>query len=542
MLSGEELEAKVAELKEAGYDNKQIIEAIVNEDYDVPAGQLSKLLGVPPLDVGRVKGAIRRKRQPPGGEGGPASDWLSEQPPMAQRLYEALSRVMPKSLDKAKAITDIFTRNIAHFQNRHMFRSWLSRYGLPADAMAQVEDEIYGFEMGAPPGGQYTPGQGQPTVAYVPQPGGGYAPIIVMSQPPSMPQWPGGNITFTVPPSPPPSESKPSPELNLLREEVKAIKDSFKELSQQMVDLVHLVRTPPPSPSPQPPPPPPPRMRRRPMLDEEGRILRDVDGNVLYEEVPYDETQAQLEYMRGIAALSRREETGLSAESIRNIINDELSKREVQQQRFNELQDRIMAEIDRRFPEKEGKSRGITAEEVRNIIKDELDRGISAEEVRNIIKDELDRRTEPQQAREILELRQRIDNIMREREQSEETRRIIGEQIEPILRKMEDLELQTQRATLTGESARLAHAETIADSWQRFFRDMGQSLERSVRAGLLANVVAQMRAANVPDSLIGEVIKSAGGLPEVETELERKPSSIRERAAQFRARYLKPEG
>jgi len=525
MLTGAELEARVAELKEAGYDVKTIIETIINEDYETPAGELSKLLGVSPLDVGRAKGALRRARKAEGGEGEGGVDWLTSLPPMAQRLYEALKRVMPKSLDKVRAITDIFARNVNQFQNRHMFRSWISRYGLSADQMAQVEDEIYGFE---PTSGSSAPlgqsGVSYPTIAYAPQPGGGYTPIIVMSQPaPAQPAWHPGNISLTLPPQTPPPEPKPSPEVNMLREEVREIKESFKELSQQMANLAQVVRTPPPPP-PAPPQPLPPRVRRRPMLDDEGRIARDVDGNVLYEEIPYDETQAQLEYMRGIAALSRRDEGGLTAEAIRNIITDELSKRETQHQRLAEIRDSIMAEIDRRFPQRENEGKGITAEDVRNVIKDELDR-----------------RNQPEQEKKMSELERRIDNILREREQSEETRRIISEQIEPIVRKMEELEAQTQRATLSGESARLAHAETIADSWQRFFRDMGQTLERGVRAGLLANVVAQMRAANVPEGLIGEVIRSAGGLPGAETETERRPSGIRERAAEFRRKYVKPE-
>jgi len=526
MITGAELEAKVAELKEAGYDNKTIIEAIVNEDYNVPAGELSKLLDVKPLDVGRVKGAIRRKRGPEGAEGAPTvTDWLSQLPPMAQRLYEALARVMPKSLDKAKAITDIFARNIAQFQNRHFFRSWLSRYGLPADSMAQVEDEIYGFQMGDLQGGQ--PGQppGQPTVAYVPQPGGGYAPIIVMSPPTPTPPWQPGNITLTMPPQPPPSEPKPSPELEVLREEVKTIKESFKDLTHQIADLAQIIRTPPPPP-PSPPPPAPPRTRRRPMLDEEGRILRDADGNILHEEIPYDETQAQLEYMRGIAALSKRENGGLSAESIRNIINDELGKREVQQQRFSELQERIMAEIDRRFPKGEGGE----------------GKGITTEDVRSVVKEEFGRREQPEVESKISELRDKIDNIIREQEMAEQTRKVISEQIEPILRKMEVLETATQRAGLTSESAKLVHTETMANTWQEFFLRMGHMLGQDFKVGMLSAIIPQLRQGGVSDELIGDIIKAAGSLESAPPEVRSKPSGLHEKAAEFSQKYIKPEG
>jgi len=524
MPKGEELEAKVEELKASGAETNEIIASILEEDYEGTAtGELAKYLGVSPVVVGRIRGNIAKarkaeaRRMMEGGEGG------EEGPSIVQTFKDAIYRVIRRGGPGWKEhLVRLFEKQAHLLRSHDALVAWLTRLGCTGSEAEMVAEELLPSGTGSP-GIFGQPGQqaGQPTVAYVPQPGGGYAPIIVMTPPTAAPQWPSGNITFTMPPSP---EPKPSfPELNLLREEVKAIKDSFKELSQQMADLTNVVRTPPPPPPP-PPSPLPPRIRRRPMLDEEGRVLRDADGNVLYEEIPYDETQAQLEYMRGIAALSRREESGLSAESIRNIINDELSKREVQQEKFTQLQERIMAEIERRFPRVEG-----------------VERNITAEEVRKIVKEELEPRTSPEQERKMSELERRIDNILREREQSEETRRLITEQIEPIIKKMEQLEMQTQRATLSGESARLAHAETIADSWQRFFRDMGQSLERGVRAGLLANVVAQMRAANVPDSLIGEVIKAAGGPPEAEFETQR-PSGIRERAAEFRRKYLKPEG
>jgi len=521
MITGAELEAKVAELKEAGYDNKTIIETIVNEDFEVGAGELSKILGVTPLDVGRVKGAIRRKRQPPreGGEGGVPTDWLSQQPPMAQRLYEALARVMPKSLDKAKAITDIFARNIAQFQNRHMFRSWLSRYGLPADSMAQVEDELYGFEVGGMPSGQFGTGQpGQPTIAYVPQPGGGVTPLIVMNPPSPAPQWPGGNITFTMPPQPP--ESKPSPEVEMLRGEVKTLKDSFKELGRQISDLTYMIRTPPPSSSQ-------PRTRRRPMLDDEGKIMRDADGNILYEEIPYDEKQSELEYMKTIAAISsRRESGGITTDAIRNIITDELSKKEVEQQRFKELEDRIMSEIDRRFPGRGGGE----------------GRGITAEDVRSVIKEEFERRERPEMESKYQELRERIDNIMREQEMAEQTRRVISEQIDPILRKMEVLETATQRAGLTSESAKLVHAETMANNWQEFFLRMGHMLGQDFKVGMLSAIIPQLRAGGVSDDLISDIIRAAGGIESGPPEIRSKPSGLREKAEEFTRKYVKPEG
>ncbi|RLC72655.1 MAG: hypothetical protein DRI26_02530 [Chloroflexi bacterium] len=266
-------------------------------------------------------------------------------------------------------------------------------------------------------------------------------------------------------------------------------------------------------------------MRRRPMLDEEGRIARDADGNIIYEEVPYDETQAQLEYMRGIAALSRRDDSGLSGESIKNIINEELNKRDIQQQRFNELRESIMAEIERRFPKREG----------------EEQRMVTADEIRGVIKDELERRGEPERDRQIIELRERIDNIIHERERSEEIRRAISEQIEPIFKKMEELELATKKTSLTGESARLVHTETMAESWQRFFLEMGQMLDRNIRAALLNAVVSQLRRDGASEEVIKEVIRTAGGLPSSEPETPSRPSGLREKAKEFERKYLKPE-
>jgi len=48
----------------------------------------------------------------------------------------------------------------------------------------------------------------------------------------------------------------------------------------------------------------------------------------------------------------------------------------------------------------------------------------------------------------VAELRQKIDSIIQQRDLSEETRRILSEQLEPMVRRLDALEGATQKASL----------------------------------------------------------------------------------------------
>lgn len=60
---GETLEEKFARLREEGVPDKQIVRAIFEENYAADIDELMRITGMKKLDIGRIKGAVGRKRK-----------------------------------------------------------------------------------------------------------------------------------------------------------------------------------------------------------------------------------------------------------------------------------------------------------------------------------------------------------------------------------------------------------------------------------------------------------------------------------------------
>jgi len=508
MPAGIELEARVAELKDQGLNADDIAETILAEDIDSPTGELIRLLEMKPFDLGRIKNKVKRKLGlTPGVGGGVRQDeWYSNLPPLAQAFFEAANKAIPRSPERVRALTDIFAKNVKWFaESRTNFRSWISKYGLPSDAIAQMEDELYGFDFGAGQLGGFQPGQ--PQVIYQPQwtpQGLQYVPIVVTAQP----SQPPGNISITVPqtgPSAqPPGETPKLPEVEAIKEDMASLKQSMSDLSDKIWDLGTRFQPsslPPASPTPQV------KYKRVPMVID-GKVMKDDEGNIVYEEIPYDEGEAKVI------------DIGRALSEQRQQFIEELNRREAAKERDEKIKETIFAELDRR---------GYTPRQPT----------VSDEEKIMMKAEERARQITEARTKELDELRAKVSELTREAEIKEHLDRALA----PLRERLQELEGIRLRGGLTDTQSLYAHRETMSAGWLQFFETMGAKLDTSVKTLILNTIIPQLKAIGVSDEVIKEIVRAAGTgalLPEP-TESGLTGSSLSERAKEFARKYIKPE-
>ncbi|MFH1486617.1 MAG: hypothetical protein ABIH46_11145 [Chloroflexota bacterium] len=363
--------------------------------------------------------------------------------PMAQRLHDTLRRVIPRSAS-VDTIVNVFNREAATLgQNRHRFRSWIQRYGLTQDQLSQVEDELFGVE-GAE-GTQWTGGPGGPQVmGYVPAPGGGYQPIVFLSQPgyPPQPQGGGGQPILVMSPQQPQPAPAPPQSDPEAREQLRSLNTRF----DQLVDLLKQY-----SPEKQPQTTQP--MRRIPLLDDEGVILRDTNRQIIYQEVPYDPTMGTIEMMKAIA----------------DITKTQTPPKEVDEEK---LVLKLKEELRTERPRDEG--RGISAE-----LQKMLD----------------DLKADSQQ----------LGTKFAQLEREGEVTKAVREAVAPLQADLKEIQ---GRSSMTDSQFTLSHRERMAGIWQGFLTNIVGGVREDMRPLIVQNAVAAMQQLGVPNEIIQGAVSS----------------------------------
>lgn len=405
------------------------------------------------VDDGRGRGRFAnhvRAKHPEETEGAKmrraAEEKLTQLSPIAQRLYDALKRAIPKG--SIEAIVSIFNRNTTSLgQDRHRFRSWIQRYGLTQDQIAQVEDELFGVE-GA---GTDSPGghAGTPQiVGYMPTQGGGYQPIMVFPQAQSQPAA-SQPVFVTLPQSP--QDARPPADHET--------RDLLRNMDKRFDALLEALRQPPP---PREIPQPSAPMRRIPMLDEEGTILRDTAGQIIYQEVPYDPAMGAVEMLKAVVLLTRP--TGPPPKEV-----DE-------EKLLLKMREQIRAEMKAEKPpppEQDGK--------------------VSAS-LQKLLDD---------QRADLQQMAQRLNQVQHDSE--------IREEIARAMKPLQDQLAEVQnRSGLTDTQFALSHRERVAGLWQGFIQGIVGNVREDMRPMIVQSAVAGMKQMGIPDEVITQAVSSFG--------------------------------
>ncbi|MFH1486715.1 MAG: hypothetical protein ABIH46_11645 [Chloroflexota bacterium] len=367
-----------------------------------------------------------------------ANEQIEEMNPLTQRFYEAISRVVNKP-SLITGMVKLFQRYSSQLgANRVKFRDWAKRYGLTGDQVALIEDEMFGpegLEESAAPGQPGQPGQ---TIAYVPQPGGGYQPIIINPyQQPQVPQAPGQPPTVIMPPgygAPPQGDSE-------TREAMRGLTDKVDRL----VETLTATLSRPPEPQPIP-------MRRVPMLDDEGNLLKDASGHPLYQEIPYDPAMSQIEIFRTAIDLTR-------------------PKGEPPKQIDEET---LLIKIKDAVRQDQPKEPGISAELQRMF--DDL-------------------KADSQQ------LGAKFSQLERE----SEVEKAVKEAVAPLVTQLQEVQ---RSSTMSDSQFTLTHRERMAGIWQGFLGQLVGGVREDMRPMIVQNAVSAMQQLGVPNEIIQGAVSS----------------------------------
>ena len=393
-------------------------------------------------------------------------EYLGELSPMAQRFYEATTQVVPNN--KANLVKQMVTMFQRYSQtlagDRHRFRSWIIRYGLTPDQVNLVEDEMFGIEdlLGTPSA------QGGMTPQMVPNPGGGYQQVWYGSQPGGH----GGDrpINVNVPPAP-----VPPPQTDSLRDEMREMRyemgSMLKDFAAQVVQAQQQT---PPVPSVHP-------MRRIPIMNDEGNILKDASGETVFQEVPVDESSSMMDMFK-MALDYAKPVVGAPPPPP---VDEE------------KLMMKMREEIRESTPEPEPK------------VPDAIQQSV----------DEMRATT--------INLQQQLSGLERERDITSAVENAVA----PLADRLNDLQASSG---LTDHQYELAHKERMAGGWRDMVSGVVDGVREDVKPMVVQSMASNLKNAGVPDEVIAGVLQNSAATTPTRS------SALKDRINEAKAQWLKP--
>jgi len=403
----------------------------------------------------------RTPRPPPVDE-----EYLGGLSPMAQRFYDSATQVVPSNkANLVKQMVDMFQRYAQTLAaDRHRFRSWIMRYGLTPDQVNLVEDEMFGIEdlLGTPSA------QSGMTPQMVPTPGGGYQQVWYAPPPGGL----GGDrpINVNVPPSP-----APPPQTDSLREEIREMRYEFGSMLKDFAAQVVQAQQSPSSSSSAGP------MRRIPIMDDEGNILKDASGETVFQEIPVDQSSSMMDMFRMALDYAKPVIGPTPAPPV-----DE-----------EKLMMKMREEIRDATPAPEPK------------VPDAIQQSV----------DEMRATT--------VNLQQQLMGLERERDITSAVENAVA----PLATRLN--ELQTQSG-LTDHQYELAHKERMAGGWRDMVAGVVDGVREDVKPMVVQSMASNLKNAGVPDEVIAGVLQNSASTTPTRS------SALKDRINEAKAQWLKP--
>lgn len=445
-------------------------------------------------------------------------EYINSLPPLGARFYEAVKRIIPKSPPKIKSMSEVFSRNVASLgSNRETFRNWVQRYGFSSDQLAMLEDEMFGYGSdwggGTQQSGAFpqSPQGGTQIMGYIPQPGGGMQPVffVMPNQPPQQPAYPnqpGQPISISMPPYTPPQLPPPTVDTDSLRrelrEEIRAIREEIKSIVSH--------------PTSSPLPVQGGRVRRIPILDESGNQARDASGNLILQEVPYDETLSTIEALKN---------TGMLAQP-RPVKEFDEEKYEL---RTREMIRDVVKEVIPKTPDV-SEQKGLSDAELKLALQE------ATSKAQETVKQDLSALNE-----ELKDMREK----QAARDTDERISRIISERMGPLQEEINRLERQSEesmsRQGLTDTQSVLVHKENLVKAYSELATDLISSVKGDIRpiitTALSQNLTKTLKEQNVDDSQIAQILQAVMSTPSAAP--TRIKSGLAGRVSDARSKWVK---
>lgn len=385
---------------------------------------------------------------------------LADLSPMALRLHEVAGRVVSKPTT-VETMVNVFNRYSETLGgDRHRFRSWVQKYGLTPDQVNQIEDEMFGLD-DVPALGGTAAGPGGHTVGYLQSPGGGYQPIIILS-PPAAARETGSREPFIIQsPLNPPRDPETREEIREMGRRIDAVLEQVRKLT-------------PAEARPEAAQP----MRRIPMLDDEGAMMRDVKGQLVFQEVPYDPTMGVIEMMKALAEITKAQapqfppakeiDEEVLVLKIRDKLRDDLPK---------ERDDRVSADLQRILDEHKASLQQVSAK-------------------------------------------------LSQLERDSEIKVAVKEAVEPLFHQLEEAR---GRAGMSDNQFTLSHREKMAGIWQSFLGSLVGGVREDIRPMIIQNAVAAMKQLGIPDEIVQAAVSSFSTPSRVSGPLHTKAEEARQK-------------
>jgi hypothetical protein len=395
-------------------------------------------------------------------------------PPVVELFAKALNRAVPGKSGLTDQVVETFADNTESLaQNRVNLRAWLSKYGLTSIQLNQIEDAMFGIADLT--NGIF--GSQQPQPQQMQMPDGSLQSVWVMPQPQANNGQPNQPINFY--PSPPqPPVHDPALAISELRAEMKESLRDTVDAMKEMIGEVASALQPAPQTSQFP-------MRRVPLMDEDGVVMKDPEtSQVLYQEIPMDPNQTNLDMFAKIADIMRPHEAPSEKVDM----------------------EKLQLQIEKQVRESQPEPTVAAAP------------GLSPE----------DQRMFESMRSETNTLVQKLNGLERERD----IHQAIQDNTATFQMQIDQLK---GAGTMSDSQYEMQHRERLINGWQGIFGEVFTGVRNDVKPIIANNLAGTLRGAGLSEDVTAQILQSV-----LQSSTQPRSGALNDRVQEARTKWMKP--